>query len=181
MSESRVSKIESNKGIQPPHPVSANSVPALMSGRARVVPDKISSGTILIREGTALPEALPFESEPYLSGWKLVKDLNGDGLSRKIQETRWAIFCQAGETKATVFGIDEEKMARKAVAHILANPSSEKFNSLEITRVASAASKRYLGVTYLTVSARFRHIQEGPVLFHVQDVREPERAKVTAA
>ena len=102
-------------------------------------------------------------------------------MERKLQERGWAIFCQAGEIKATVFGLDEEKMAHRAVAHILANLSSEKFNSLEITRVASAASKRFLGVTYMTVSARSRHIQEGPVLFHAIDVPKPDRAKVAAA
>jgi hypothetical protein len=181
MRESQVSKIESNAGIQLPHPVLANSVPVSMSVRARVVPDKISSGTILIREGTALPEALPFESEPYASGWRLVKDFDGDGLGRKIQEAGWAIFCLAGEINSTVFGIDEQKMVRRAVAHILANPVSEKFNSLEITRVASAASKRYLGVTYVTVSARSRHIQEGPFLFRAKDVQERDRARLAAA
>jgi hypothetical protein len=143
--------------------------------------DKISSGTILIREGTALPEALPVESEPYSAGWRVVKNLDGDGFARKIQKAGWAIFCQAGEIKATVFGLDEEKMARRAVAHILANPVSKKFNSLEITQVASAASKRYLGVTYVTVSARSRHIQEGPFLFRATDAPEPNRAKAAGA
>jgi hypothetical protein len=143
--------------------------------------DKISSGTILIREGTALPEALPFESEPYASGWSLVKGFDGDGLGRKIQEAGWAFFCLAGEINLTVFGLDEEKMARRAVARILARLKSEKFNSLEITRVASAASKRFLGVTYVTVSARSRHIQEGPFLFRAMDAPKADRARVAAA
>jgi len=145
------------------------------------VSDKISSGTILIREGTALPEALPFESEPYSSGWRLVKDLNGDGLGRKIHEAGWAFFCLAGEINLTVFGFDEQKTVHRAVARILADPPSEKFNSLEITRVASAASKRFLGVTYVTVSAQSRHIQEGPFLFHAVEVAAPNRAKLAAA
>jgi len=145
------------------------------------VSDKISSGTILLKEGTALPEALRFEGEPYSSGWRLVKDLDGDGLSRKIQEAGWGFFCQAGEIRTTVFGIDEEKMVHRAVAHILAKPPSEKFNSLEILHVASAASKRFLGVTYVTVSARSRHIQEGPFLFHAVEAPERGRAKVAAA
>jgi hypothetical protein len=181
MREDQVSKIDSNASIQLPHPSLANSAPVSMFRRAHVMPDKISSGTILIKEGTALPAALPFESEPYSSGWRLVKDLDGNGLGRKIQEAGWTFFCQAGELKATVFGLDEEKMARRAVAHILAHPSSEKFNSLEITRVASAASKRFLGVTYVTVSAQSRHIQEGPFLFQAIDVQDRGRAKLAAA
>jgi hypothetical protein len=181
MRENHVSKIESNANLELPRPLLANSAPVLMSKRAHTMQDKISSGTILIREGTALPAVLSLDSEPYSSGWRLVKDLDGDGLGRKIQETGWSFFCQAGELKATVFGLDEEKMAHRAVAHILVNPSSKKFNSLEITRVASAASKRFLGVTYVTVSAQSRHIQEGPFLFRAIDAPEPGRAKRAAA
>ena len=64
MRENQVSKIESTANIQLPHPLLANSVLVSMSKRAQVMPDKISPGTIRIREGTASPAALPFESEP---------------------------------------------------------------------------------------------------------------------
>ena len=181
MRKDQVSKIESNASIQLPHPSLANSAPVSMSRRAHVVPDKISSGSILIREDTALPEALPVESEPYASSWRLVKDLDGDGLGREIQEAGWAFFCLAGEISVTVFGIDKAKMVRRAVVRILARLKSEKFNSVEITRVASAASKRFLGVTYVTVSAQSRHIQEGPFLFRAKDVQERDRARRAAA
>src|SRR5713226_10452118 len=134
MRENQVSKVESNAAIQLPRPLLANSAPVSMSKRSQVMPNKISSGTILIREGTALPEALPFESEPYSSGWRLVKDLDGDGLGRKIQEAGWAFFCLAGEINLTVFGFEEQKTVHRAVARILANPRSEEFNSWEITR-----------------------------------------------
>ena len=42
---------------------------------------------------------------------------------------------------------------------------SAKFNSLEIMRVVLEASKRFLGVRYVTVSAQSRHIQESAFLF----------------
>ena len=35
--------------------------------------EKINAGTILIKEGTLLPEGLQLESDPYLKGWRLVK------------------------------------------------------------------------------------------------------------
>jgi len=35
--------------------------------------DAIKTGTILIKEGTLLPEVLRFESEPCAPGWRLVK------------------------------------------------------------------------------------------------------------
>jgi hypothetical protein len=131
----------------------------------------IEAGKIFVREGTALPETLQLESEPYMPGWRLVTSLDGYGLGLKIHDVGWTFFCLAYEAKATVFGIDEEKMVRRAIERILANreAEAEKFNSLEIVRVASLASKRFLGIRHVTVSARSRHIQESPVIFQVQD------------
>jgi len=147
------------------------------------VPDTTEAGTILIREGTALPEALQLESEPYEPGWRLVNNLDGHGLDRKIHEAGWTFFCQVGEIKATVFGFDEQKTVRRAVARILANLKSEKFNSLEITRVASVSSKRFLEVRYMTVSAHSRHIQGSALLFQAKDkdLQVRDRARSAAA
>ena len=145
-----------------------------MSGGTQV-PDTTETGTILIREGTVLPKVLQLESEPYMPGWRLVKNLDGYGLDRKIHEAGWTFFRQAGEIKATVFGLDEEKIGRRAVARILADLKPEKFNSLEITRVASKASKRFLGVCYVTVSACSRHIQESVILFQAKDLQVSAR------
>jgi hypothetical protein len=125
------------------------------------VSDTIKTGTILIKEGTLLPEAVRFDSECSVPGWKLVKDLDRCELDREIREAGWTFFCLAGEIRATVFGIDEQKMVRRTIEEILTRLKSEKFNSLEITRVASEASKRFLGVRYVTVSAQSRHLQ-GP-------------------
>jgi len=108
-----------------------------------------------------LPEAVRFESECSVPGWRLVKDLDRYGLDREIREAGGTFFCLAGEIRATVFGIDEEKMVRRTIAEILARLKLEKFNSLEITQVASEASKRFLGLLCVTVSAQSQHIQ-GP-------------------
>lgn len=119
---------------------------------------------VLIREDIPLPANLSIESEAFLPGWRLIKKLDGYGLDREIRKAGWTFFCLAGETRATVFGIDEEKMVRRAIEQILGNrartnPTWERFNSLEITHVTSAASRRFLGVCCVTVSARSRHIQ----------------------
>ncbi len=102
--------------------------------------ETIKTGTILIKEGTFLPDALRFESEPCATGWRLVKDLDGYGLDRKIHEAGWTFFCLAGEIEATVFGLEGQETVRRGVKRILAKLKSEKFNSLEITRVASKRS-----------------------------------------
>jgi hypothetical protein len=138
------------------------------------MPDIKGAMAILIREGTRLPANVSIESEAFLPGWRLIKGLDGYALDRKIRDAGWTFFCLAGETRATVFGIDGAKMVRRAIEQILgnrvlANPKREKFNSLEITQVAAVASKRFLGVRYVTVSARTRHIQEGLGLVPAKD------------
>ena len=145
------------------------------------MPDTIKTGTILIKEGTFLPDELRFESEPWAPGWSFLKNFDGYGLDRKIQETGWTFFCVAGEVKATVFGFNEQKTVRRAVERILANLKSEKFNSLEITRVSSVASERFLGVRYVTVHAHSRHIQESAFLSQAKNLQEFDRAELTAA
>ena len=83
--------------------------------------DVTEAGRIFIRDGTVLPETLQIESEPYTPGWRSVKSLDGYGLGRKIHDAGWTFFCLAYETKASVFGIDGEKMVRRAIERILAN------------------------------------------------------------
>ncbi len=140
------------------------------------MPDTIKPGTILIKEGALLPETMRFESESCLPGWRLVKNLDGCGLDRKIREAGWTFFRVAGQLGATVFGLDEQKTARRALEQILANLDSAESNSLEIMRVASEASTRFLGVRYVTVSAQSRHIQESAPLFRAKDLPVRDRA-----
>jgi hypothetical protein len=139
--------------------------------------DVTEAKRIFIREGTLLPEILQLESEPYMPGWRLVKNLDGYGLGRKIHEAGWTFFCQAGDIKAITFGIDEQQMVHRAIKRILAK-EPERFNSLEITRVAN---QRFLGVAYATVSARSRHIQESVFLFQAKDPPARDWARLAAA
>ena len=140
--------------------------------------EKIKMGTILIEEGALLPESLRLESEPYSNGWRLVKDLDGYGLDRKIREAGWTFFYMAGEIKESVLGFDGEQTKRRAIKRILAKLKSAKFNCLEITQITA---KRFLGLPYVTVSAHSRHIQESIVLLHAKRVAEWDRAKLAAA
>jgi hypothetical protein len=136
---------------------------------------EITTGTILIRDNALLPKEWGFESEPCVPGWRLVKDLDGYGLDRRIQKAGWTFFCFVGEIKATVFGIDSQKMLRRAIECILAKGKSDGYNSLEITQVASVGSERFPLVRYVTVSAEWRHIQEGLFLDRGKVLPEVER------
>jgi hypothetical protein len=135
----------------------------------------IKTGTILIQDGASLPEALRFESEACAPGWRSVKDMDGYGLDRKIHEAGWTFFCMAGEIKTIVFGFEGHKRVRRAVKRILASLKMERFNSLEVTRVAS---KHFLGVPYVSISARSRHIQESMFLFRAKDLQDRGPSKI---
>ena len=151
------------------------------------MPEVTEAGRIFIRDGTLLPKGLQIESEPYNTRWRSVNNLDGYALNRKIHDVGWTFFCLAYETKATVFGIDEEKMIRRAIERVLANREAQakNFNSLEIVGVASLASRRYLGIHYVTVSVRSRHIQESSIIFQPQDkgfeVAAPSRIELRPA
>jgi hypothetical protein len=117
-----------------------------------------TSRTIFIRENTLLPAGLAVESEAFLPGWRVVKNLDGYGLGQKIEKAKWYFFYLAGEIRARALGREGPGTLRKAVKHLLANREGQKFNSLEIT---SVASKRFLGIPLMSVTAHFRHIQQG--------------------
>lgn len=119
--------------------------------------DMSRSGTIFIREDTPLPENLSIESEAFLPGWRVVRNLHRSTLARNIEGAKWYFFYLAGEMRATVLGRDRSGTLRKAVKRILAKQEEQKFNSLELTEVVS---KRFLGIPFMSVIAHSRHIQE---------------------
>lgn len=134
---------------------------------------EIGTGTVLVNNQAALPKELRFESEPYVEEWKVVTDLDRNGLDRALQNMGWTFFRPAEVVQTTVFGMDRQSMLRRAVERILARGKSDGFNSLEITHVASAGSERFPLVRYVTVSAQWRHIQES--LFLNRGNRPSER------
>ena len=120
--------------------------------------ETINTGAILIREGASLPETLRVEGEPFAYCWRLVKNLDGYGLDRKIREMGWSLIRMAGEVKALALGFDEQKTACKALKQGLARLKSYRFNCLEISQVRL---KRFAGLYHARVLICPRHIQKG--------------------
>jgi hypothetical protein len=137
----------------------------------------IEIGTLFIKEGTPLPESLTVESDPYLKGWRRVKNLSSSGMDRKLSEVGWTFFYMAGEVKAMAFGSDSENTIRRAVEGVIANLKSGRFNSLEISRVATES---FLGLPYVSVAGHARHIQDSVYLFQARPISDWAPAKVAA-
>jgi hypothetical protein len=122
------------------------------------MPDTNRARTILIREDTPLLANMPIESDAYLPGWRAVRNLDGYELGRKIEVAKCNFFYLAGETTVIVLGREGQGTLRRAVKRVLAKREGQKFNSLEITKLAS---KQFLGIPFMSVTAHFRHIQQG--------------------
>lgn len=138
--------------------------------------DELKAGTVLIQQGALSPASLQIESEPYWPGWRSIKNLDSYLLGRKIREAGWTFFYLAGELKATALGVYGQETIYRAVKQILARLRAQKFNCLEINEVAS---KRFLGVPYLSVTAHSRHIQESGFLSRAEDHQLRGTAKVS--
>ena len=130
------------------------------------MPDINRAGTILIREDTLLPTNLSIESEAFLPGWRVVKNLDRSTLARNIESANWDFFYLAGEMRATVLGRDRSGTLRRAVRRVLAKQKGQKFNSLEITNVVS---KRFLGIPLINITVHSRHFQQGIGLVPAKD------------
>ena len=128
--------------------------------------DTHTATTILIREDTRLPANLSIESEAFLPGWRVVKNLDRSTPVRNIEGANWNFFYLAGEIRATVLGRNRPGTLRRAVKCVLAKQEGQKFNSLEITKVVS---KRFLGIPFMRVTAHSRHMQQGIGLVPAND------------
>jgi hypothetical protein len=118
------------------------------------------TGIILIKEDTPLPSTVSMESEAFLPGWRIVKNLDRQALTREVVAANLRLSYLAGEIRATVFWRKGLKALRRAAECVLARQEEQhfKFNSLEFTKVVS---KRFLGIPVTSVTAHSRCIQQG--------------------
>src|SRR5258708_26631155 len=119
------------------------------------------AGRFFIREATLLPGGLIIETEAFIPGWRAVRNCDGYRLGRKIEEAKWNFFYLAGEVRVIVLGLEGPSTLRRAVRSILAKPEARKFNSLEVT---GTRSRWFLGIPFVSITANFRHIQQGLAL-----------------
>ncbi len=140
--------------------------------------DEIKVGTVLIKEGTRLPGRLRFESELLSNAWKLVRNLDGHALSRRIREAGWAFVHMTGEIRATALGFDQKGTVCRAVRRGLAKRNLARFSCLEITQVTI---ERIFGLLYVMVAARPRLIQEEVAQLPSRNISEWRRARLVDA
>ena len=131
----------------------------------------ITPGTILVQKGTLLPPAFRPGSESYPSSWVSVKSsLDPHDLEKEFAALGWTFLYMAGEVKASAFGFDRQKAMDKALARLIAGAMLQKCNCLEIDEVAT---RSFLGIPGVSVSAHTRHIQKGMTFSGVDTPNQP--------
>jgi hypothetical protein len=121
----------------------------------------ISAGTILIEQSTLLPGTLGLESGSTESGWSsLVNHPDRHQLEEKLSAAGWRFFLMAGAIKTIGFGFARRTMIQAALKRLIAAVKLQECNCLEIDAIAT---RSFLGLPYVCLSAHSRHIQSGLV------------------
>jgi len=138
----------------------------------------ITPGTILVQKGTLLPPAFRPGSESYPDGWVSVKSsLDPHDLEKEFAALGWTFHYMAGKVRATAHGFDRQKAMDKALARLIAGAVRQKCNCLEIDEVAT---RSFLGIPGVSVSAHTRHIQKGITFSGVDTPNQPAPPDATA-
>ena len=136
--------------------------------REKTMENQITTGTILIEDDELLPESLRCQTQPYSRVWRLVKGLDQRALGQQIEQAGWTFFYTEGEITATAIGFNGEKTVRRTINRVIGKLKWDKFNCLEITRVAE---QRLFGLSKVTVVACWRLL--GPSLASTPELSIP--------
>lgn len=119
----------------------------------------INAGSILIQSDAGRPEYFRAVDEVCPPAWTAVShSLKPSALEAELSRTGWTFFFIANKVRTRAFGFDPARRMATALKRIVSRVREQGCNSLEIEGVATHS---FLGVPYLSVSARPRHIQQG--------------------
>ena len=108
-----------------------------------------------------MPEFFSIGTESYPNAWMPVTtNPNFHEFDQELATAGWTFFYMAGEIRTIAFGFDRQRMVDAALKRLIANTRQQKCNCLEIDEVAT---RSFLGLPYLSVSAHSRHIQKGSI------------------
>jgi hypothetical protein len=103
-----------------------------------------------------LPPDLLTETALFLPGWRVVKNFDNYAFRHRLREANWRFLQLRGGKETRGMGLGRLEILRRGVARMLADLKGRKFNSLEVTVLAS---KAFLGVIFLNIAANPRHFQ----------------------
>ena len=119
----------------------------------------ITSGVLLIKQDALRPCCFEVEPGSHLNGWIPIKHtLTPRELEKELSATGWTFFFMAGTIRATAFGFNREKAVHIALNRCIKAVNQQRCNCLQIETIEM---RSFLGIPYVSLSVRPRHIQKG--------------------
>jgi len=119
----------------------------------------ITPGVLLIQRGALRPPCFEVEADSHPNAWIFIKQtLTPRQLENELSATGWTFFFMAGPIRTTAFGTDREKTVYAALNRGITAVTRLSCNCLQIESVEVLS---FLGIPYVRLSVRPRHIQKG--------------------
>jgi hypothetical protein len=131
------------------------------------VTETVRIGTIMVQDNAPMPNSL-VGAQAYSGGWSVVTDPNRSQLGRELEGAGWTVSDTAGEMRTTSFGLNQETVIRNAVVQAIKAAKLWAFNCLEVTEVTR---KSLLGMSFIEIAIRGKHIQVSPCFENVGESR----------
>src|SRR5947209_14111438 len=81
--------------------------------------ETMERGTILVEDGTLMPDSLLVATKPYAAGWSCVENFTRGQLGAGLEAAQWTFFYMAGEIRVTAFGFEEPSRTRRAALQVI--------------------------------------------------------------
>lgn len=117
--------------------------------------------TVILKDDVHVPDSVKIETEPYAPGWKVLRNMDAHGFDRAIRAAGWTFFSLANALKVSVIGGKGSNRIERGIKKLAVRMRIGEFNALEII---GARSKSFLGVPYVSITGRSRHIQQSMFL-----------------
>ena len=119
----------------------------------------ITPGVPLIERDALRPRCFEVEAGSHPDGWMAIKHtLTPQQLERELSATGWTFFFMAGRIRSTAFGFNRDKTVYAALNRCIKAVRLQRCNCLQIESVEMHS---FLGIPYVSLSVRPRHIQKG--------------------
>lgn len=117
----------------------------------------ITAGTVLVENGTLLPEPMRLAGDSRASGWATVAgNLNSQQLEKELTAAGWTFFYMAAAIKVKAFGSAMDKPLDRLIQAV----KLQRCNCVEVDGIEACS---FWGFPYVKMSAHPRHIQKGMV------------------
>ncbi len=122
--------------------------------------EEVTRGSVLIRPGTALPDALHLPLR-RMGHWNLIADLSASELDRLFRNEGWHLFFMVPPVEASGLGLSPHSAFRKALRDVVRQVEAKDFNAVE---VADVRVRNVLNLHYVRLTAYPRHVRNSPFL-----------------